>query len=132
MFPMGIAKFSRIALLYHISGGCFWKSYHGTVKSAGVPVLWFHASMSFRFWANNSLQSHDKKILPCLNWLVMCIQFQRVFWKNNCFWFWWRTYTRHCTRNYVISCVKRLSSPVLCSWSGAFNFRVRLETQDVV
>ena len=83
-----------------------------------MPVLWFHTSMSFQFWsktlmkcwANNSLLSRDKKFLPCLNWVVTCFQFQKMFWKNNCFRFWWRTYTKHCRRNYVISCVKRLPS----------------------
>ena len=36
----------------------------------------------------------------------------RMFWKNiNCFPFWWKTYTKRCTSSYVISRVKRLSSP---------------------
>ena len=34
------------------------------------------------------------------------------------------------TRNYVISHTgKRLSSPALCGWSGAFNFRVQFGKQ---
>ena len=66
-----------------------------------------------------------KQFLPCLNWLVTYCRFQNMFWKNiNCFRFWWKTYTKRCTSNYVISRVKRLSSPVLCGWSGALNFRV--------
>ena len=57
--------------------------------------------------------------------LVTCFWFQNMFWKNiDCFPFWWKTYTKCCTSNYVISHVKRLSSPTLCGWSGAFNFRV--------
>ena len=57
--------------------------------------------------------------------LVTCFWFQNMFWKNiDCFPFWWKTYTKRCTSNYVISHVKRLSSPTLCGWSGAFNFRV--------
>ena len=44
VFPVDIAKFLRIVFLYNTSGGCFWQSYHGTVKPAGVPVLWFRAS----------------------------------------------------------------------------------------
>ena len=61
----------------------------------------------------------------CLIWLVMQFWFQNMFWKNiNCFRFWWKTYTKRCTSNYVISRVKRLSSPALCGWSGAFNFRI--------
>ena len=48
----------------------------------------------------------------------------RMFGKNiSCFRFWWKSYTKCCTCNYVISCVKRLSSPALCVWSGVFNFR---------
>ena len=44
----------------------------------------------------------------CLNWLVTCFRFQNMFWKNiNCFRFWWKTYTKRCTSNYVISRVKR-------------------------
>ena len=39
VLPVDIAKFLRIAFLYNTSGGCLWQSYHGTVKSAGVPVL---------------------------------------------------------------------------------------------
>ena len=53
------------------------------------------------------------EFLPCMK-----------FWKKiNCFRFWWKPYTNRCTSNYVISRVKRLSSPALCSWSGAFNLR---------
>ena len=40
--------------------------------------------------------------------------------------FWWKTYTKRCTKNYVISRVKRLSSPALCGWWEVFNFRVWL------
>ena len=32
-------------------------------------------------------------------------------------------HTKCCTNNYVISHVKRLSSPAICSGSSAFNFR---------
>ena len=56
----------------------------------------------------------------------------RMFWKNiNCFQFWWKTYTKHCKSNCVISCVKRLSSPSLCSRPDAFNFRVWLGKQNM-
>ena len=97
-----------------------------------MPVLWFRASTCFQFWSktftkcctNNSLLSQDKTI-SFLNWLVKCFQFQKMFWKNiNCFWFWWKTYTRHCKSNDVMQCVKRLSSPALCGWSGGLNFSV--------
>ena len=51
VLPVDIAKFLRIAFLCNTSGGCFWQSYHGTVKSAGVPALWFRASTCFQFWS---------------------------------------------------------------------------------
>ena len=111
MFSVDIAKLLRIAFLYKNSGGCFWQSYHGTLKSAWVPLLWFHTSTWFQFWSKLSqnvaqviLHYHvTKQFLPCLNWLV-------TFWKNiNCFRFSWKTYTNRCTSNYVISRVKRLS-----------------------
>ena len=35
---------------------------------------------------------------------------------------WWKTYTKRCTKSYVISCVKRLSLPALCGWSSTLNF----------
>ena len=74
VFPVDIVKFLRIAFLYNASGGCFWQSYHGTVKSAGVPVLWFGASTCFQFWSKtftkrrtiNSLLSNDKTISSLL------------------------------------------------------------------
>ena len=133
MFPVDIAKFLRIPFSCNTSGGRFWESYHGTVKSPGVPVLWFRTSTAFNFdqkllrnVAQIILYYHvTKQFLPCLNWLATCFWFQNMFWKNiNCFRFWWKTYTKRCTSNYVISRVKRLSSPALCGWSGAFNFRV--------
>ena len=82
MFPVNIAKFLRIAF-----SGCFWQSYHGTVKSAGVPVLWFRASTCFQFWSktftkrctNNSLLSRDKSFL--LSW----IDWSRAFDFRICF-----------------------------------------------
>ena len=44
------------------------------------------------------------QFLPCLIWLVTCFWFQNMFWKNiNFFRFWWKTYTKRCTSNYVIS-----------------------------
>ena len=56
-----------------------------------------------------------KQFIGCLNWLIPCFPCQNVFWKNiSCFRFWWKTYTKHCTNNCVISRVKRLSSPALC------------------
>ena len=131
MFPVDIAKFLRIAFLYNTSGGCFWQSYHGTLKSAGVPVLWFPASTCFHFWSktftkrctNNSLLSRDKSFL--LSWIdwSRAFDFRICFGKTlNAFDF--DENTKRCTSSYVISRVKRLSSPALCGCSGVFNFRV--------
>ena len=110
---MDIAKFLRIVFLYSTSGGCFWQFYSGTVKSAGVPVLWFRASTCFRFWSkfltkhcsNNFYYHVTKQIFACLIWLVTCFRFQGMFWKtSNCFRFWWKTYTKCCTS--VAQCQK--------------------------
>ena len=68
-----------------------------------------------------------KQFLPYLNWFIMCFRFKNMFWKNSCFRFWWKTYTKRWTNNYVISCVKRLPQPALCGWSSAFSFRIWLE-----
>ena len=140
MFLVDIAKFLRISFLRNTPGGCFWQSYHGTLKSAGVPVLWFPLPRAFTFDQKLSrnvaqiiLCYHvTKQFLPCLNWLVTCFQFQNMFWKNiNCFRFWWKTCTKRCTSNYVISRVKRFSSPALCGWSDALNFRVWSEKRNM-
>ena len=130
VFLVDITKFLRIVFSYNTAGGCFWQSYYGTVKPAGVPVLWFHTSMCFQFWSktftkhcsNNSLLSRDKSISSLLEFTVTCFWFQNMFWRNiNCFRFWLKIYTKRCTSNYEISNAKQLSSPAL--WSGAFNFR---------
>ena len=133
MFPVDIAKLLRILFLYNTSGGCFWQSYHSAVKSAGVLVLWFYTSTHFRLWSktftkhsSNDFYCHTTtQFLLCLIWFVTCFQFQNMFWKNiNCFWFWWKTYAKRCTSNYVIACVEGLSSLALCGWSGACSLRV--------
>ena len=49
VFPVDIVKFLRIAFLKKTSGGCFWKSYHNTVKSAGVLFFDFAPSRAFEF-----------------------------------------------------------------------------------
>ena len=106
VFPVDIAKFLRIVFLYNTSGGCFWQSYHGTVKSAGVPVLWFRASTCFRFWSktftkrctNNSLLSRDKTISSLLELIGQVLSISEYFSKNiNCVRFWWKTFTKRCT-----------------------------------
>ena len=51
VFPVDIATFLRIVFLYNTFSGCFWQSYHGTVKSTGVPVLWFRAFTCIWFWS---------------------------------------------------------------------------------
>ena len=98
-----------------------------------MPVFDFASPCAFNFDQNfsrnvaqlNFYYHVTNQFLPCSIWLVTCFWFQNMFWKNiNCFRFWWKTYTKCCTSNYVISRVKRLSSPALCGWSGAFNFKV--------
>ena len=38
-----------------------------------------------------------------------CHKFLIMIWKNiNCFRSWWKTYIKHCTSNYVITCLKTL------------------------
>ena len=50
------------------------------------------------------------QFLPCLNRFITCFWFQNIFWKNiSGLRFWWKTYTKRCTNNYVISSVKRFS-----------------------
>ena len=57
--------------------------------------------------------SRDKSIFSLLE-LMDNVRFQNMFWKSNCrFPFCWKTYTKRCTNNYVISRVKRLSLPAL-------------------
>ena len=133
MFPGDIAKFLRTVFLYNTSCGCCWQSYHVTVSQLGCLFFDFVAPCTLGFDQNFSrnvaqiiLYYHvTKQFLPCLIWLVTCFIFHNMFWKNvNCFRFSWKTYTKRSTSNYVISRVKRLSSPVLCGWSGALNFRV--------
>ena len=133
MFPVDISKFLRIAFLCKTCSGCFWQSYHGTVKSAEVPVLWFRTSTCFRLWSktftkgctNNSLLSRDKTICCLLELIGHVLSIAEYVLKNiNCFRFWWKTYTMRCTTNYVISRVKRISSSGSSGWSGAFKFRV--------
>ena len=114
--------FLRIFLLCNNSGGCFWQSYHGTVKSAGVPVLWFRASTCFQFWSktftkrctNNSLLSRDKSFL--LSWIdwSRAFDFRICFGKTLIASDFDEKLTKRCRSNYVISRVKSLSSPVLC------------------
>ena len=103
VFLVDIVKFLRIAFLYNASGGCFWQSYHDTVKSAGVPVLWFGASECFQFWSKtftkrrtiNSLLSRDKTISSLLELVGYVYSISEYVLEKtfNCFRFWWKTYT---------------------------------------
>ena len=103
----------RIAFLYNTSGGCFWQFYHGTVKSVGVPVLWFRASTCFRFRSktftkgctNNFLLSRDKTIYCFLELICHVHLISEYVLENiNCFQFWWNTYTKSCRSNCNITC----------------------------
>ena len=126
MFPVDIVNFLRTAFLQKTTGGWFWQSYHGTVKSASLFLVWFCAFMCFRTWlktyakrCTNHFYYHvTKQFLSCLNYFIKCIRLQNMFWRNiSCFWFWWKIYTKCCTNNNVISRVKRLSLPAICGWS---------------
>ena len=61
-----------------------------------------------------------------LAWIDRSCAFDfRMFKENmNYFQFSWKTYTKHCTNNYVLPYVKRLFLLALCGWSSAFNSRI--------
>ena len=77
-----------------------------------MSVLWFRASTYYHLdqkFTQNAAQTilhyHTTKnsFLASIDWS----RFQNMFWKNiSCFPFWWKTYTKRCTNNYVISRVK--------------------------
>ena len=105
-----------------------------TLKSAGVPFLWFCVSTYFQFWSktftkrcsNNYLLSRDKTISFLLDLIdhVLLISDQNRFWKNiNCFCFWWKTYKKRCTSNYEISHVKRHSFSCTLRLFCCFQFK---------
>ena len=87
MFPVEIAKFLRTTFLKNTSSGCFWQSYHSTIKSAGVSVLWFRASTYLQFWpkthtkccTNNSLLSRDKTISSLLKFIDHVLSIYEYF-----------------------------------------------------
>ena len=112
----------RIAFLYNTSGGCFWQFYHGTVKSVGVPVLWFRASTCFRFRSktftkgctNNFLLSRDKTIYCFLELICHVHLISEYVLENiNCFRFWWNTYTKSCRSNCNITCQNMIQDMIL-------------------
>ena len=132
MFPVDITKFLKIVFLCNTSGGCLWQPYHGTVKSAGVPVLWFCASTCFRFWSktftkrriNNSLLTHDKIIYSLLELIAHILSIAECFEKTLIAFDFDEKITQSFAQVCLISCVKRISSPALCGLSGALDFRV--------
>ena len=107
------------------------QSYHSAVKSTGVLVLWFRASMSFRLSSNTYakrfflITTWESNFFSCFFWLITGFWTQNIFCKNiSCFQFWWKTCAKRCANNYVISRVKGIFSPAFCGWSRAFNFRI--------
>ena len=69
-----------------------------------LHVLWILIKTLRKRCRSNSLLSRDKKLLPCLNCLINCFWFQNIFVKTLvAFDFDKKTYTKRCTRNYVIS-----------------------------
>ena len=130
MFPVDIAIFLRIVFLYNTSCGCFWQSYHGTVKSARVPFFDFtppHASDFNQKLSRNVAQITlcyhiTKQFLPCMNWLVLCFWFQNMFWRNiDCFQFWWKLKALH---KYLCNIRHQKTFFPCFLWAGAFNSRV--------
>ena len=125
MFCVDVAKFLRTAFLLNMPGGCFWQSYGKVSWGACSLISTLHVLSIIIKNSRNVAQlifyyHMTKQFLPCLNWLVTCFQLQNMFWKNNCFWFWWKDYTKHCTNNCVISPVKILSFP---SYTFQFQFQ---------
>ena len=87
--------------------------------------------MYFQLWlktytkhcTNNSLLSQNKtssSLLELIDHMLSISEYymEKLFtiWKNYFLSTGWKTYTKLCTINNVISCVKRLSLPALCSW----------------
>ena len=63
-----------------------------------------------------------KQFLSCLNLLITCLRFHNMNLKNICCFL--KNLHKALHINYVILIVKGLSSPALCVWSSAFNFRI--------
>ena len=97
---MDIANFLRIVFWYTTSGGCFWQSYHGTVKPAGVhvPVLWFCATACFRYWSKTFMKRWwNNSFTWQINFSFAWFNWSRAF--DFRIGFWWKTYTKRCTSN---------------------------------
>ena len=117
-FPVDIGKFLRIAFLYNTSGSCFWQAYHGTVKSAGMPVLWFPRAFDFDQKLSRNvpqiipLLTRDKTISSLLDLIRHLLLISECFGKVLiAFDFDENLHKALCkTSNYVISRVKRLFS----------------------
>ena len=105
------------------SGGGFWQTYHSTIKSAGVFVLWFCASTFF--WMSFYLLSRDKTISSLLELIdhVLSI-YLFMFWKKlMCFQFWWKTYTQSVAQ--IIRNITRQKTYFTCTlqWINCFQFQ---------
>ena len=87
MFPVDIAKFLKTAFFMEHLRWLLLATYHNTIKSAGLPFLWFCASMCFHF--DQKLTQNVAQIilyhcmtwqfLPFLNWFITCFWFQNMF-----------------------------------------------------
>ena len=136
MVPVDFAKFWRIVFLHNTSDGCFRQSYHGTVMSAGVPVLWFCASTCFRFWSksftkrcsNNSLLPRDRAIYSLLDLIAfdfrICFRTTIEIYGKILIAFDEKFTQSLAQVNMKFHVSKDFLSPVLCSFSGAFNCRI--------
>ena len=83
-------------LCYSVS--CFWLSYHRTVKSGWVSVLWLSPQRAFNF-DQNFTQNVAQTILyyhvtNCLYWLITGFRMCFV----TCLKFWWKAYRKCSTK----------------------------------
>ena len=95
-----------------------WQSYHRTVKSAEVLVLWFRASTCFRFWSkpyakrctNMSLLSSDKKFFSLLELIYRVLSISECFLeKHYLLSILMKNLHKALRNNYAILCVKKLN-----------------------
>ena len=119
-FPVSIAKFLRTPFFYRTLVAASAKP--TTSQESHLGCLFFNIALRavdldpklIQNIAQIILYYHTTKI-SSLNCLFICFQFQNVFWRNiSVFRFWWKTYAKLWTNNYVISLVKKLSLLALC------------------
>ena len=129
VFPVDIAKLFKNSFLIQHLWWLLLTVLYGTVKLAGVPVLWFCISTCFRFWSktitkrctNNSLSSRSKTISCLLELIGHAHLISECFRKTLIAFDFDEILTKSVAKVTAISRVKILSYPALC---GDFNFKV--------